>query len=414
MKLKLSASPLLISATLLSLSGEWASAAPGSPEQGRSSVSAERAAPPSPAGAGAERSAPQAAAPAAARAPWPMPTLLVEEAKRSADRGLHFLRYQQGESGAYGDHVGLTAMVLIAFAESHRAYRVEDGPFISLAVRWLLTQARADGAITGEATPTYNTALAIMALHALDAEQFRGPIEAGQRFLVRFQSDEEQQYERTDRFYGGIGYGGDERPDLSNLQYALEALRRTDYDAESDVWEKAEVFISRCQNFSEGEEDRAARPWAGNDGGFVYAPGQSPAGGTTSYGAMTFAGLKSLIFTRRAAADDPRVAAAWGWIQRHYDFNEHPGMGTTAYYYYLQTAASALEAYGERLIPAPDQRGEGKNWSSDLLTKLLNLQRQNGSWQNENRRYWEGNPLLTTARAVITINHSLRAAGAQR
>ena len=37
--------------------------------------------------------------------------------------------------------------------------------------------------------------------------------------------------------------------------------------------------------------------------------------------------------------------ARWRWVKENYDFNAHPGMGTTAYYYYLQTAASALEAY---------------------------------------------------------------------
>ena len=108
------------------------------------------------------------------------------------------------------------------------------------------------------------------------------------------------------------------------------------------MWAKAQKFVTRCQNRSESND----QDWAGNDGGFVYAPGQSFAGGTTSYGAMSFAGLKSLIFTR-APKDDPRVKAALGWIQKNYDFTLHPGMGTTSYFYYLQTAAEALAAYGK-------------------------------------------------------------------
>ena len=338
----------------------------------------------------------------------PLPTIdpqLIEEAKKSIDRGVHFLRSQQSSEGSYGRHVGVTAMVLLAMAESPRAYGIGDGPFVRRAVEWITAQVRPDGSISGEATPTYNTALAIMALHALNKKAYKEIIEKGQRFLVRYQSDEDQKYQKKDKYYGGIGYGGDERPDLSNLQYALEALKRTDYDPKSDVWAKAEIFIKRCQNYTEEEGDELKRPWAGNDGGFIYEPGSSRAGGTKSYGAMTFAGLKSLMFTKESNKTDPRVIAAWRWVKENYDFNAHPGMGTTAYYYYLQTAASALEAYGEHFVPGPKK---ARNWGADLLIKLINLQQKEGSWQNENRKYWEGNKVLVTARAIITMNHIFR------
>ncbi|MBU0552436.1 terpene cyclase/mutase family protein [Myxococcota bacterium] len=332
-----------------------------------------------------------------------LPAESLEQIKGAVDKGLRLLRAKQDENGSYGNHVGLTAMVLLAFAESHRAYRADDGPFIGGAVDWLTAQARADGAITGEATPTYNTALAILALQAIDPVKHKKLIEGGQRFLVGFQTDEDLKYKKTDKFYGGIGYGGDERPDLSNLQYALEALRKTDYDANSDVWAKADVFLSRCQNNSETND----QDWAGNDGGFVYAPGQSVAGGTTSYGSMTFAGLKSLMFSK-VKKDDPRVQAAWGWIQRNYDFNAHPGLGTTGYYYYLQTAGASLEAFGEDFVP--DEKGRKRAWMQDLATRILSLQKTDGSWINEDQKYWEGNPILGTARAVSTLNYIYRAA----
>lgn len=343
-------------------------------------------------------------APASAKGPLDQAT--VDKAKKSVDRGLRFLRGLQEEDGSYGKHVGLTAMVLLAYAESHRAYRYDEGPFVKRAADWLAAQARADGAISGDATPTYNTALAIMALNAVDKKRFAKQIKGGQDFLVRFQSDEDQKYEKDDKFYGGIGYGGDERPDMSNLQYALEALRETDYDPNSDVWAKAQVFVNRSQNRSESND----QPWAGNDGGFVYAPGQSPAGGTTSYGAMTFAGLKSLIFTK-AKKDDPRVQAAFDWIRKHYDFSQHPGMGTTSHFYYLQTAAGALEAFGEANVP--DMKGRKRVWARDMIEQLMAMQAKDGSWANKDKKYWEGNPLLATARAVISINHALTAAGAQ-
>ena len=73
-----------------------------------------------------------------------------------------------------------------------------------------------------------------------------------------------------------------------------------------------------------------------------------------SYGAMSFAGLKSLIFTN-AKRDDPRVQSVLEWIGKNYDFTMHPGMDTTSYFYYLQTASEALKAYGSSTIK--DARG---------------------------------------------------------
>ena len=79
---------------------------------------------------------------------------LVTRAKRAVDKGLRFLRGQQHKNGSYGKHVGLTGMTLMAYGDSHRGYRHGDGPYVGRAAEWLLKQARADGAITGDATPT--------------------------------------------------------------------------------------------------------------------------------------------------------------------------------------------------------------------------------------------------------------------
>ena len=327
---------------------------------------------------------------------------LFAKGKKSIDNGLRFLRYKQKDDGSYENHVGITATVLLAFTASPRNYKYDEGPFVALAADWLATQARPDGAISGKATPTYNTALAIMALQALHPAKFRAQIEGGQRFLVTHQLDETKKYTPKDKKYGGVGYGeGEEPPDLSNLQYAVEALRVTGYDPTSDVWAKAQKFIDRCQNRSESNDQE----WAGNDGGFIYAPGRSPAGGTMSYGAMTFAGLKSLIFSD-VKKEDPRVKAAMGWIKKNYAFNRNPGMGNMSLFYYYQTAATALHAYGQPYLGDPKART--RNWAADLAEQLLVMQSSNGSWVNENPKYWEGNRIFTTARAIVALNYALK------
>ena len=66
--------------------------------------------------------------------------------------------------------------------------------------------------------------------------------------------DEEEGYESDHAYYGGIGYGGDERPDLSNIYMALEGLRATATDPEDPAWDKALAFVSRSQNRSESND----------------------------------------------------------------------------------------------------------------------------------------------------------------
>lgn len=346
--------------------------------------------------------APAAAAPAAKLDPK-----LEAAAREAVDRGIEYLKKQQKDNGSYGNHVGLTAEAVIAFATSYHKYNGNSGTFVSLATDWLVKQQRPDGAISGDATPTYNTALALLAFDAVSPKGFEKSIQAGQKFLSGVLLDEADKVEKKDKYYGGMSYGsaGEERPDLSNLQFGLEALRATDFDPNSDVWAKAQVFVTRCQNRSESNDQE----WAANDGGFTYRPGGASQSGTASFGSMTFAGLKSLIFTN-AKKDDPRVQAAWDWIRKNYTFNDHPGRGTVTYYYYLQTAATALNAFGEPYVT--DEKGRKHLWSADLITRLVSLQKPDGSWVNSDGQYWEDNPLLVTSRSIIALSNALDAVGA--
>src|SRR5205085_3051783 len=118
--------------------------------------------------------------------------------------------------------------------------------------------------------------------------------------------------------------------DLSNLHHVLEALKETSLPADSAVWDKAILFVQRTQNRRESND----QSWAASDGGFIYMPGMSFAGGTQSYGSMTYAGLLSYSYANLKKAD-PRVQSAYQWIRDHYTVDENPGLGkVTLYYYY--------------------------------------------------------------------------------
>jgi hypothetical protein len=151
-------------------------------------------------------------------------------------------------------------------------------------------------------------------------------------------------------------------------------------------------FVSRCQNFSETNN----QPWAGDDGGFIYTPangGNSAAGEYTaiggrrmlrSYGSMTYAGLKSMIYAG-LSHDDPRVKAAWDWISKNFTVDENPGMSASGpenaqggLYYYFYTMDRSLTAYGQPVIVDP--QGKHHDWRLALIDKLATLQRPDGSF----------------------------------
>ncbi len=337
------------------------------------------------------------AAPAAAAEP----AAIRGQAKDAIDRGLKFLRSQQENDGSYSHHPGLTGMVVEAFARSPRAYREDDGPFVRLAVAYLLALQKKDGAIYDSNLPNYNTALALLALQAVGNPKHKETIGRAQRYLARLQSDAGEGYTTQDKFFGGIGYGSDERPDLSNLQLALEALKESGY-ADRKVYEQAVVFLNRVQNRSESND----QPWAGDDGGFVYAPNESKAGGFASYASMTYAGIKSLMYCN-VAKNDPRVVDGWRWLKANWDLDSHPGMGKVGLYFYYQTLGKTLAVWGEPVFT--DARGGKHAWYAELVGKLASLQRPDGSWLNDNPKYWEGNPVLATARAVLALSYGYAA-----
>lgn len=329
---------------------------------------------------------------------------LREKARRAVDAGLHYLRGKQADDGSWSNSVGITALGLRAFLQSHRGYGEHDGAFITRPIAFLLEHVNEDGSISEtNQNRNYNTGVSLTALAATKNPKYGDVIKGAQRYLFGLQIDEEEGYESDHAYYGGIGYGGDERPDLSNIHMALEGLRSSAADPDDPVWDKALLFVSRSQNRSESNDQE----WAANDGGFTYMPGYSPHKGTASYGGMTSAGLLSLLFAG-ADKDDPRVQAAYDWIRDNYTLEENPGAtdGVQGLYYYYNVFAKSMKAYGASTVTDTD--GAEHNWREDIARKLLSLQNEDGSWVNpDSPRWWEGNPDLVTAWSIIALNSAL-------
>jgi len=318
---------------------------------------------------------------------------------------------------------GLTAMVIGALQcvpepRPEGVQRAIDG-----GLDWLVSLQGKDGSIHQGMLANYVTSAAILALAKSPDEAHAAAVEKAQAFLLGLQASEDTGYSEDHPFYGGIGYGGDERPDLSNLQMALEALVASGVDQDDEAFQRAVKFLERCQNRSESNdlriEDGDTVIVAGNDGGAAYFPGDSKAGYVEledgrriprSYGSMTYALLKGYVFAG-LAKDDPRVEACWAWLQENYTLDVNPGFErspdpTASYqglFYYFHSMARALNAYGADTVQTPD--GAVHAWRPQLAGRLIAMQsRIDGSWVNENAsRWWEGNPVLATSYVMLTL-----------
>ena len=357
--------------------------------------------------------------------------------KSATDRGANWLIDNQNPDGTFGLQIGegkhipdagVTALVLHALAVCPRQYREDDGPFITAAVKYLLSQRRDDGGIyeEGKGLRNYKTSMALLALSALDegrTAKYTAEITTLRDSIANLQCSEESRpaYDRDQnrRAYGGIGYGSDRRPDLSNTQMALEALQAGKLAEDSEVYERVRVFLERCQNrkesndFLDGTEHRSTE-----DGGFFYYPGESKAENRknedgsvsfTSYGSMTYAAVKSLIYAG-LKKDDPQVKAAVDWIRHNFTVTENPGMATPkspsrgqmGLYYYYAVMARTLEVLGEPVLI--DGEGKSRRWAEELAAELLSKQSADGTWVNPVDRWWEGDPALVTAYAVQALS----------
>lgn len=327
------------------------------------------------------------------------------KAEQAVEAGLKFLRSSQAEDGSWSKSVGVTALALRAFLDSPHGYRESDGDFIARPVKFLLAHVNKDGSISEtNQERNYNTAVAVTALQATENPKYADVIAHAQKFLKGLQLGAAQGYKKDNKFYGGLSYGGDEKgPDLSNLYMNIEALRASGLPKDDPMLKKALIFISRCQNRSESND----QSWAANDGGFIYSPGYSPNGGTTSYGGMTHAGLLSLLFAG-AGHNDPRVKAAYDWVRAHYTLDENPGAkDNQGLYYYYNVFAKSMYAYGDAVIK--DTKGVDHNWRADLTNKLASVQAGDGSWVNSySKRWWEGDKNLATSWATIALDIALR------
>jgi squalene-hopene/tetraprenyl-beta-curcumene cyclase len=326
------------------------------------------------------------------------------------DRGISYLQTKgQAADGSFTKQVGIGITALAATAMLRHGRSPED-PSVAKALKFLEDNVQPTGGIhaANGRLKTYETCVAVLCFSEANRDgKYDDLIKNADAFIKQIPFDAEEGNSPEDFQFGGAGYGGQGRPDLSNTAYLIEALKAAGAGADDPAIKNALIFVSRCQNL---ESPHNTTPFAAkvNDGGFYYTPipGNDDAttdnGGLRSYGAMSYAGLKSMAFAG-VKPDDPRVQAVRKWVAKNYDVKTHPGQGEAGLFYYYNTFAKALEANGESEITAAD--GKKHNWRQDLVAELARRQKDDGSWVNTNQRWFESDANLSTSFALLALSY---------
>jgi len=365
-------------------------------------------------------------------APEPAPQagmVIQKRAQAMVDRGLTYLKDQQKPDGSWQDTnepPAITAIAIKAFVQDGH-YKANEA-FLQKALAKLLTFQKPDGSISDDNLATYNTAIAISALAETQQDRYKPQLEKALGYLRTVQWVDKidgvpanMKVPESNPNYGGFGYGSKgARADLSNSQTALDALKDAGLKPDDPAFKAAQKFITRAQNSSETNDQK----WAGDDGGFIYSVADGGASKaldyTTpdgrkihrSYGSMTYAGLKSMIYAG-LSKDDPRVKAAWKWITQNWTLEENPGIkyaepnnpkaNVDGLFYYYHTLARALHAYGQPIIT--DDKGVKHDWRLELIEKLNSQQASDGHWEGI-QKWMENKPVLSTAYAILAIQEA--------
>jgi len=368
----------------------------------------------------------------------PVSQATYEKARTAMQRGLDYLAKAQSPSGAFFESkevaptdmeprkraasVAVTAMALKAFMQAGELAPRTAGAKARASIDRVLGDEKTLALVTNGGIGNYVMSCVASGLSAVGDADARAGAARAIAWLRTNQWDDGEGLGATTDWYGGAGYGNGKRPDLSNTQMMVEAMHDAGVSPDDPAMQRALAFVARTQNRKESNPAAWAQNGTG-DGGFVYSPangGESFASedagegrygeklavrSLRSYGSMTYAGYKSLLYAG-LSADDPRVKDALGWITANFTFVENPGLGQQGYFYYTHAMSRAMHA--SRLDSVTDAKGAARDWRVELVDALVSRQREDGSWKNDTARWEEASEELATIYSVLALQEVLK------
>lgn len=331
-------------------------------------------------------------------------SLTKDDIENRLQLSVQFLKSQQKDDGSWLKHAGISAITLSSLL--HTPFKLKKEDYAQKAISYLLQLQQENGSFytsfsVSMGMANYVTSCTIMALAAADKDKYQTQINNATDYLASAQRKEGLSE-------GGMGYGEQGNgADLSNLHMALEAMKDAGVDKESPFYQNALKFIARCQDSENNHQSQTAT------GGFAYKPeafeSDTPQHDLSNenshvYGGMTYAGLDSLLLCD-IPMNDPKIKDILTWIEHNYSVTTHPGKGDLSLYFYYATMAKALHLSGLKELKTAQGT---KDWARELAYAILQQQSKDGSWVNDNPKYFEGYPVMATAYAMKALNYCLK------
>ena len=148
--------------------------------------------------------------------------------EQAVAKAVDYLRTKgQAPDGSYSKQSGpaITALVTTAILRNGRG---PDDPVVAKSLKYLSGFVRDDGGIYSDnsVVQNYETCLALMCFVEANRDGRYTPlIKNAEKFLKLLQWDGSEGHDNSSEYFGGAGYGGSKRPDLSNTSFLIDALR---------------------------------------------------------------------------------------------------------------------------------------------------------------------------------------------
>jgi hypothetical protein len=320
----------------------------------------------------------------------------VEAVDAMIQRGAAWLRGQQLENGAFaraGDRdvcsVAISAMATWSLNEPEP--RCLDEADADRAARYLLSNRREDGGIYDPARglAVYTSGVSVRALRTLGKRE-QWPELASSLSGVELFS---YRHSAPESFVDAAKAG--EIPTAHSSSAARELLREA--PPTDAARRKALEFLASSTQGPVRSPSRMRTPF--------------PAHAQSEIGPFSYDDLLPFVYAELAPEQQIALRARAALIayytpDRNPDLTRRYGTagfqaGTQALFYYYFVVARTLTTFSQTTLVTAD--GTSHDWANEISARLLRLQQADGSWRNADPVWWEGEPVLTTSYALLTL-----------
>jgi hypothetical protein len=327
--------------------------------------------------------------------------------KQAADGGWHSEYYGALKGGA-----ATTSLTLFACSHLSDECITRHRQHWIAARDFLLPVAREQGFISTAEGPDYSNYATSMLLISSERLKLEIEQELADRlyaYLVEAQLTERQGYAAEEIDFGGwdlMGWARSPRKsagtNVSVSSFAMQALAARDDQLSQAALRRAGDWLATCRSSDGGYFFHPLKSHDGNKAGWKDNESRLQ---PTPYGTATADGLNCLS-ALAVDKQDPDFIATSQWITKHWQAADVPGFEheqtqlgwkSGLRFYHLFAVSRTLQS-----LPEAVQRKIG----TDILRELAKCQQHDGSWQNENARMREDDPLICTCFCLTALLHA--------